>query len=285
MRNIKESKSVRNTIGKILAYIIITLFGILLIIPFLWAVSTSLKPTGQEFTYPPKWIPEPFVWENYRIALTTLPFHIFLKNTIIVTVFATIGSVITASLAGYAFARLQFPGKNFLFMLCISTMMLPYVVTLVPTFILFRWLGWVDTLYPLIVPSWFGGGAFFIFLCRQFFMTLPLDYDDAAKIDGANEWYIYSRIIMPLSQPVVITMVIFNFVNHWNDFMGPLIFLHSMEKKTISIGLRTFLGVEGTDWNYLMAASVATIIPVLIIFFVAQRYFIKGVVMSGLAGR
>ncbi len=283
--NIKESKSTREIIGKIIAYIIITFFGMLLIVPFLWAVSTSLKPTGQEFTYPPKWIPEPFMRENYRIALTTLPFHMFLKNTVIITAFATVGSVITASLAGYAFARLQFPGKNFLFMLCISTMMLPYVVTLVPTFILFRWLGWVDTFYPLIVPSWFGGGAFFIFLCRQFFMTLPLDYDDAAKIDGASEWYIYSRIIMPLSQPVVITMLIFNFVNHWNDFMGPLIFLHSMEKKTISIGLRTYLGVEGTDWNYLMAASVATIIPVLIIFFVAQRYFIKGVVMSGLAGR
>lgn len=283
--NIKESKSTREIIGKIIAYIVITFFGVFLIVPFLWAVSTSLKPTGQEFTYPPKWIPEPFMWENYRIALTTLPFHTFLKNTVIITAFATVGSVITASLAGYAFARLQFPGKNFLFMLCISTMMLPYVVTLVPTFILFRWLGWVDTLYPLIVPSWFGGGAFFIFLCRQFFMTLPLDYDDAAKIDGASEWYVYSRIIMPLSQPVVITMLIFNFVNHWNDFMGPLIFLHSMEKKTISIGLRTYLGVEGTDWNYLMAASVATIIPVLIIFFVAQRYFIKGVVMSGLAGR
>lgn len=287
MMNVKESRKTREIVWKTIAYIVITAFGVLLIIPFFWAISTSLKPAGQEFTYPPKWIPEPFMWENYRIALTLLPFATFLKNTLIITVLATIGSVLTASLAGYAFARLQFPGKNFLFMLCLSTMMLPYVVTLVPTFILFRWLGWVDTLYPLIVPSWFGGGAFFIFLCRQFFMTLPLDYDDAAKIDGANEWYIYSRIIMPLSQPVVITMLIFNFVNHWNDFMGPLVYLHSMEKRTIAIGLRTFLTsmTERSDWNYLMAASVATTIPILIAFFVAQKYFIRGVVMSGLAGR
>jgi ABC-type glycerol-3-phosphate transport system permease component len=285
--NIRENKRIKEIIWKTIAYIVITAFGVLLIIPFFWAVSTSLKPAGQEFTYPPKWIPEPFMWENYRIALTLLPFGTFLKNTLIITVFATIGSVLTASLSGYAFARLQFPGKNILFMLCISTMMLPYVVTLVPTFILFKLLGWVDTFYPLIVPSWFGGGAFFIFLCRQFFMTLPLEYDDAAKIDGANEWLIYSRIIMPLSRPVVITILIFNFVDRWNDFMGPLVFLHSMEKRTIAIGLRTFLTsmTERSDWNYLMAASVATIIPILILFFIAQKYFIKGVVMSGLAGR
>ncbi|MGQ9632595.1 MAG: carbohydrate ABC transporter permease, partial [bacterium] len=207
------------------------------------------------------------------------------KNTIIITFTCTVGGILTASLAGFAFARLRFPGRDPLFVLCLSTMMLPYVVTMVPQFILFKYLGWVDTLLPLTVPAWFGGGAFFIFLCRQFFMTIPYEFDDAARIDGANEWQVWARIIMPLSHPVIATMAIFSFMNHWNDFMGPLIYLHSMEKRTIAIGLRTYVGMEGSDWNYLMAAATATTIPVLILFFSAQRYFIKGVIMSGLAGR
>lgn len=272
-------------IRTVISHLLLCLFGICFLVPFIWAISTSLKPTGQEFTFPPTIIPRPFVWSNYPTALKVLPFHIFLKNTIIVTGVSMAGQLLTASLAGYAFARLRFPGRDILFMLCLSTMMLPGIVTLIPRFILFRMLGWVDTLLPLTIPAWFGGGAFFIFLCRQFIMTLPHEFDDAAKIDGANEWTIWAKVILPLSHPVLATMAIFSFVNHWNDFMEPLIFLHSMSKYTLAIGLRTYVGMEGTDWNYLMAASVATTIPVLILYFSAQRYFIKGVVMSGLSGR
>ena len=225
------------------------------------------------------------VWYNYVRAMTVLPFHLFVKNTLIITLSATAGSILTASLAGFAFARLRFPARGFLFGLCLSSMMLPYAVTMIPQFILFKSLGWVNTLLPLTVPAWFGGGAFFIFLCRQFFMTIPYEYDDAARIDGAGEWQIWARVILPLSRPVLATIAVFSFVNHWNDFMGPLIYLHSMEKRTIAVGLRTYLGMEGTDWNYLMAAAVASTIPILVLFFSAQRYFVKGVVMSGLAGR
>lgn len=284
MRQLKSSQF-KGQLKAGAAQVLLAVFGISMLLPFLWAVSTSLKPTGQEFTFPPQWIPKPVMWSNYVYALTVLPFHIFLKNTLIVTFVSMIGGVLTASLTGYAFARLRFRGRDFLFTLCLSTMMLPSAVTMIPQFILFRNLGWVDTLKPLTVPAWFGGGAFFIFLCRQFFMSIPYEYDDAAKIDGANEWQIWARIIMPLSHPVIATMTIFSFVNHWNDFMGPLIYLHSMEKRTIAIGLRTFVGMDGSDWNYLMAAAVATTIPVLILFFSAQKYFIRGVVMSGLSGR
>jgi multiple sugar transport system permease protein len=266
-------------------HLVLGLFGISMLVPFLFALSTSLKETGKEFTWPPQWIPDPVVWYNYVRAMTVLPFHLFVKNTLIITLSATAGSILTASLAGFAFARLRFPARTFLFGLCLSSMMLPYAVTMIPQFILFMALGWVNTLLPLTVPSWFGGGAFFIFLCRQFFMTIPYEYDDAARIDGAGEWQIWARVMLPLSRPVIATIAVFSFVNHWNDFMGPLIYLHSMEKRTIAVGLRTYLGMEGTDWNYLMAAAVASTIPILILFFSAQRYFIKGVVMSGLAGR
>lgn len=256
-----------------------------MLLPFIWAISTSLKPTGQEFTYPPQWIPKPIMWGNYKKALTILPFGAFLKNTIVITITCMCGNILTASLAGFAFARLRFPGRDPLFMLCLSTMMLPYAVTMIPQFILYRYLGWIDTLLPLTVPAWLGGNAFFIFLCRQFFMTIPYELDDAARIDGAGEWQIWYRIMLPLSQPVVATMAIFSLVTHWNDFMGPLIYLHSMEKRTVAIGLRTFIDTDSSAWNYLMAAAVATTIPILILFFSAQKYFIEGVVMSGLAGR
>jgi multiple sugar transport system permease protein len=278
-------RAVRKTAREIVWHLVLAIFGLSMLLPFLFALSTSLKETGKEFTWPPQWIPHPVVWHNYVRAMTVLPFHLFLKNTLVITLAATAGSILTASLAGFAFARLQFPARNFLFGMCLSSLMLPYAVTMIPQFILFKSIGWVDTLLPLIVPFWFGGGAFFIFLCRQFFMTIPYEYDDAARIDGAGEWQIWARVMLPLSRPVLATIALFSFVNHWNDFMGPLIYLHTMEKRTIAVGLRTFVGMEGTDWNYLMAAAVATTIPILILFFSAQRYFVKGVVMSGLAGR
>lgn len=277
--------TVRNVLNKTLAYLTLTFVALVMSLPFFWAATTSLKPTGQEFTFPPVWIPDPIVWSNYVRALTILPFGLFFRNTVFITMVALVGQVLTASLAGFAFARLRFPGRDLLFLVTLATLMLPDVVTLVPRFILFRELGWVNTFYPLIVPSWFGGGGFFIFLARQFFMTIPMEYDDAARVDGANEWQIWARVIMPLSRPILTAMGIFSFVSHWNDFMNPLIYLHSMELRTISLGLRTFLGMEGTDWNLLMAASVATTMPIIIVFLLGQRYFIQGVVMSGLGGR
>jgi multiple sugar transport system permease protein len=282
---LRQKQAIHRGAREIGWHLVLTIFGLSMLVPFFFALSTSLKETGKEFVWPPEWIPNPVVWYNYVRAMTVLPFHLFVKNTLIITLTATAGSILTASMAGFAFARLRFPGRNFLFGLCLSSMMLPYAVTMIPQFILFKSIGWINTLLPLIVPSWFGGGAFFIFLSRQFFMAIPYEFDDAARIDGAGDWQIWARVMTPMSRPVMATIAVFSIVNHWNDFMGPLIYLHSIEKRTIAVGLRTYLGMEGTDWNYLMAAAVASTIPILILFFSAQRYFVKGVVMSGLAGR
>jgi multiple sugar transport system permease protein len=282
---LRHKRAIRSGARELAWHFVLMVFGASMLLPFFFALSTSLKETGKEFVWPPEWIPHPFVWYNYVRAMTVLPFHLFLKNTLIITLTATAGSILTASMAGFAFARLRFPGRDFLFGLCLSSMMLPYAVTMIPQFILFKSLGWINTLLPLIVPFWFGGGAFFIFLARQFFMAVPYEYDDAARMDGAGDWQIWARVLSPMSRPVLVTIGVFSIVNHWNDFMGPLIYLHSIEKRTIAVGLRTYLGMEGTDWNYLMAAAVASTIPILILFFSAQRYFVRGVVMSGLAGR
>jgi multiple sugar transport system permease protein len=199
--------------------------------------------------------------------------------------FVTLGTLITASMMAFAFARLRFPGRGFLFGLVLSTIMLPGIVTLIPTFIVFRYLGWINTLLPLIVPSWFGGGAFNIFLIRQFFMTLPYDLDEAARIDGASNFRIYWNILLPLSKPVLATVAIFSFIYHWNDFFHPLIYLQDTSKWTMAIGLQGFKDLYSTSWNLMMAASTAMITPLLVLFFLAQHYFVSGIHLTGIAGR
>jgi multiple sugar transport system permease protein len=265
--------------------VVLCLLALTLALPLVWLISTSLKTGSQTFLMPPKWIPDPFVWSNYAEAFRAVAFHEYFWNTIRIVFFATTGALLTASLAAYAFARLRFPLREPLFLLVLSTIMLPSIVTLIPTFIVFRTLGWIDTLLPLIVPLWFGGGAFNIFLFRQFFMTIPLELDEAARIDGASNFRIYCGVILPLSKPVLATIAVFAFIHNWNDFFEPLIYLQSPENWTMAIGLRGFRGLYSTEWNLMMAASTAMILPLLILFFFAQRYFVSGIQMSGLAGK
>ena len=266
-------------------YVILSFFALALALPLMWLVSTSLKTGGQTFLMPPKWIPDPFVWSNYSNAFRAVAFHEYFWNTVRIVFFATAGTLLTASLAAFAFARLRFPLREPLFLLVLSTIMLPSIVTLIPTFIVFRTLHWIDTFLPLIVPLWFGGGAFNIFLFRQFFMTIPLELDEAARIDGASNFHIYRAVILPLSKPVLATISVFAFIHHWNDFFEPLIYLQSPENWTMAIGLRGFRTLYSTEWNLMMAASTAMILPLLVLFFFAQRYFVSGIQMSGLAGR
>ena len=253
-------------------------------LPFLWMVSTSLKETAQVWVFPPQWLPNPVRWENYTEALTILPFGRYALNTLIITVVTTVGVVLTSSLCAYGFARIQFPGRDLIFMIVLTAIMIPYAVLLIPHYIMFRSLGWIDSYLPLTVPVWFGGGAFNIFLLRQFFRTIPAELSDAARIDGASELGIYWRIIMPLAGPALATVAIFTVLNAWNDFLGPLVYISSQDKFTLALGLAQFRGLYATQWQYLMAASTVVVVPTLVLFFLAQRYFIQGVVLTGLKG-
>ena len=253
-------------------------------LPFVWLVSSSLKLENQIFQFPPQWIPDPVRFQNYVDALTYKPFNIYLLNTMIIVSLNMLAIIGTASLCAYGFARIQFPGRDFWFAIVLATMMVPYFVLMIPQFVIFSRLGWIDTFLPLTVPFFFGGGAFNIFLLRQFFRTLPNELSDAARIDGCNEFGIYWRIVMPLAKPALATVAIFTFLAGWNDFIGPLLYLSSPENFTVAIGLATFRSVMRTRWDLLMAASTAMILPVVLLFFFAQRYFIQGIVMSGIKG-
>lgn len=285
------SRSTRSTRGrsdwmaKGIAYVAYSLAGLFMLLPFLWVITTSLKQTGHEFLLPPEWFPHPVVWDNYAEVFRQVPFLKFTENTLIIAVTATILGVLTASLSGYGFARLRFPGRNILFALCLSTMMVPYAVTMIPEFIIFKTLGWVNTFLPLIVPPSLGGGAFSIFLFRQFYLTLPIELDEAARVDGAGSFRIWWTILLPLARPIIATVGILSFFGHWNDFLRPLIYLSSPDIRTLTLGLLAFQGEYSTEWNLLMAASALMILPIMVIFLAGQRYIVRGIVMSGLAGR
>ncbi len=262
--------------------------GVLLMVPFGWAVISSLKPVYEIRLLPPTFWPSRFAWSNYPEVLTSTLFATWAQNSALITVLATLGTVITAAMAGFAFARFNFWGRNLLFGLALSTMMLPQEVTLIPTYLLYFKIGWLNTYLPLIVPFWLGGGAFFIFLFRQFFMTIPTDLDEAAKIDGANYFQILGQIIVPLSMPALATAAIISFISHWNSFIFPLIILNDPDKFTLAIGLRYFAISPSADSkpldHLLLAGSVMMTIPIVLIFFFGQRYFVRGVVMSGIKG-
>ncbi|MBP6963569.1 MAG: carbohydrate ABC transporter permease [Armatimonadetes bacterium] len=268
--------------GKAFTYVLLIVGAAIVSIPFLWTVSTALKAPAQVYAVPVEWIPKPIMWENFAQAWTVLPFFRFLRNTVFVTLMCLVGQLFSASLVAYGFARFDFRGRTALFYLLLGTMMLPGQVTMIPTFLIWREFRLVDTFAPLIVPAYFGGGAFTIFLLRQFFMTIPRDLDEAAMIDGCSYFGIWWRIILPLSKPALTTVVIFSFISHWDEFMGPLIYLHTMDKYTVSIGLRMFQDMYGGQLELLMAASLIHITPCIILFIAAQRYFIKGIVMSGI---
>jgi len=285
----------QTTLGHLVGYATLFFVAVISLLPLLWMVSTSLKEFGREFLFPPQWIPNPVVFGNYITAFETSNLARYLGNTLMIAVLATLGTVLTSSLIAFGFARLEFFGKRVLFIILLSTLMLPGIVTLVPTFVLFRTLGWIDTPLPLIVPSQFGGGAlrgaFYVLLIRQFMLQLPRELDEAALVDGASYFRMYWRIMLPLSKPALAASAIFSFIHHWNDFLNPLIFLNSEEWRTLALYLRFFLytevggGAGLTRWNLMMAASVVMLIPVLVIFFSAQRYFIRGVALTGIAGR
>ncbi|MCB9148222.1 MAG: carbohydrate ABC transporter permease [Caldilineaceae bacterium] len=278
-------KSVRQQTTLWLSTLLLIIGAFFMLLPVFWMLSASLKDEGDVFLVPIQWLPDPFRWSNYPEALTFQPFWSYFRNSVIVTGLSVVGAVLSASLVAYAFARLRAPGKNVLFAILLSTLMLPGEVTLVPIYLLFRNLGWLDTYRPLIVPSWFGGSAFYIFLLRQFFLTLPTELDDAAKIDGANLFSIYWRILLPLTKPALASVAIFSFFSQWNNFQAALIYLNTMEKYTLPIGLRLYLSSFGqTHWNYLMAATLVSVVPPILIFFTSQRYFVEGAALTGVKG-
>lgn len=285
---LNTSARARRFVGRMLLYAIALAIAAFFMGPFLWTIASSLK-TGVEIrSFPPSFWPATPHFENYIQVFRAVPFGLFLKNTIIVTVLAVFGQTASATLVAYGFARFRFPFRATLFSIVLATLLLPREVTWIPLFLLYKKLGWLDTLLPLIVPSFFGGGAFFIFLLRQFFLTLPRDLDEAAKMDGANSLQVLFRVLVPLSKPAISTAAIFSFLNHWNEFQEPLIFLNNSKNFTIALGLRYFqtLPNESQDPrdHLLMAASLIVLAPCLIIFFTAQRSFVKGIVMSGIKG-
>lgn len=274
---------VRSVFQRMSVYLLLMVGAVLFLAPFVWMLSTSLKEGPQVYTWPPVWIPDPFKFDNYTKAWGLLPFVQFYWNTLCITFLSILGTVISCTLGAYGFARLRFRGRDFLFVILLATMMLPTQVTMIPQYIWFSKLGWVNTYLPLIVPNFFGN-PFSIFLLRQFFMTIPHDLDDAAKIDGCSFWGIYASIILPLSKAAVGVVAIFSFTYHWNDFLNPLIYLQSMEQFTISLGLRMFQTNTFVDMQSLMAMSVVALLPQLVVFFIAQRHFVQGVVLTGLKG-
>lgn len=267
-----------------LQYLFVLAGGVVFLIPFLWMVSSALKASDQLYAKTIEWIPNPVRWQNFGDALTTLPFGLYFRNTALITLTTLVGSVLSASLVAYGFARLRFPGRDILFVVLLATMMLPPQVTLIPTFLLYNKIGWYNTFLPLIVPGFLGGGPFLIFLVRQFILSIPLEIDEAAKIDGCGPLSIWWRIILPNSKPALTTIAIFSFVYSWNDFMGPLIYLLDPDKMTVALALQLFKSQYTTDIGLLMAASIVAVIPVVALFFVAQKYFIQGIVVTGVKG-
>jgi len=261
------------------------LLGLLLVFlgPFLWLTSTSLKTDKAMFRMPPQFIPDPITFEHYEHAVTKFPALRYTANTLLIVVLSTLGTLLSCSMAAYAFSRLRWPDRGILFSLILATMMLPGQVTMIPVYILFTKLRWIDTFLPLIVPAFFGN-AFFIFLLRQFFLTIPEELLEAARMDGASEWRVFWQIVLPLSKPALLTVMIFSVLRAWNDFMGPLIYLTSERHRTLALGLAHLRGVQGTEWGLLMAASMLMLLPALLLFFVTQRFFIEGIALTGTKG-
>jgi ABC-type glycerol-3-phosphate transport system permease component len=268
-----------------LRYATLTVVALLWLVPFLWLIITSLKPLPQVLTRPPVWIPHPILWRNYVDALTspTFRFGRLLLNSLFYSVVSTVGIVISCTLVAYGFARMRFWGRDFWFLVMLATMMLPGVVTMIPTYVLFRVIGWVGGYAPLIVPSFFGY-PFYIFLLRQFFLNLPWELTESAKVDGAGDLRIFLSIMLPLIRSALMVTVVFNFLGCWNDFMGPLIYLSDNSKFPLSLGLYAFQTKYYASWNLMMAASLVVTIPMMILFFAAQRQFIEGITITGLKG-
>ncbi len=271
--------------GRVLLYLALLLGAIPTLVPGGWRMRSALMQDAQMFIAPPHWVPDPFQWSNFTEALTAQPFGRYFLNTVIIAVISVLGTVLTCSVAAFSFSRLRWRGRNVVFAVLLSGVMLPYAVTLIPTFVMWQELGALNTIAPLTVPSWFagaGGGVLNVFLLRQFFLTIPFELDEAAYIDGASPWRVFWMVVMPLSKPALIVVTIFTFIGTWNDFLGPLLYLNDEEKYTLSLGLASFQSIYITQWGYLMAASAAVIAPIIALFFFLQRYFIEGVTLTGI---
>lgn len=275
----------RISLNRILIHLVLAGGGLIMLIPFFWLVSSSLKAPHEIFTFPPQWIPNPIRWSNYAEVFEVVTVLQYTYNTLVITMFSTAGVVLSSSLAAYAFARLRFWGRDFVFGLILATVMLPFVVTMIPVFILFTRLGWVGTFLPLIVPDWFGG-PITIFLLRQFFRTIPMELEDAARIDGASRPRIFAQIILPLARPALTVVVVLALLHNWNDFLAPLIYLKKRDMYTLALGLNALQYFEGgLDWtHYVMVLATLMVLPVIAIYFLAQRAFVEGIVLSGLKG-
>ncbi|MGQ9555999.1 MAG: carbohydrate ABC transporter permease [Anaerolineae bacterium] len=279
-----STKQFRQIIHHVVVYVLLSLGAVSFIAPFLWMVSTSLKDPKSVFVFPPQWIPKPVIWRNYVDAWTVLPFTLFLRNTCIITFHNIVANVISSAVVAYSFGRLRARLRDALFLLVLATMMIPWEVTMIPVFMLWSELELTNTFVPLMLPAWFGV-PFYIFLLRQFFMGIPYDLDDAARIDGCTNWGIFGRIILPLSKPALAAVAIFSFVGNWNNFLGPLIYLNSMDRYTLAVGLNMMRNTQyGTKIQLLMAVSTVTVLPVLVVYFSAQKYFIQGVTLTGIKG-
>lgn len=255
----------------------------LFLLPIAWMVAGTLKTNGEIFVVPPVWLPSPPQWLNYPHALRYIPFFTYLRNTVEVSVLSVVGTLISCPPAGYAFARLKWPGRDLFFMVSLATVMLPFQVQMIPLYSVFRSVGWIGTLLPLIVPAFFGNGLY-VFLLRQFFLTIPKELSEAAAIDGASEFRTFFQVMLPLVKPALITVSIFTFMANWTDFLAPLVFLNRESTFTLSLGLQFYQSQHFTAWSYLMVASLVFTIPALIVFLLLQRYFVQGFTLSGLKG-
>lgn len=273
--------------SRLLIYAVLICGALITVFPLVWLVRSSLMDTAQLFTEPPAWLPRPFDWSNYSGALTSQPFAQYLLNTMIIEVFAVTGLVITSAFAGYSFARLRWRGRNIVFGILLSSLMLPYAATLIPTFLMWDYVGADNTYFPLIVPAWFGGGGggmFSVFLLRQFFLSIPRDLEDAAYVDGAKPFGIFWRIILPLSKPALLVVALFQFIFVWNDLLNPLIYLNDVNKYTLAVGLAGFEGQYTSQIGFLMAASTAVTVPIIALVFFGYRYFVEGIALTGVKG-
>ncbi|HEY4386685.1 MAG TPA: carbohydrate ABC transporter permease [Ktedonobacteraceae bacterium] len=281
----QTQRIVSKGIGRVITYIVLCLAAFLFILPFLWMISGAFKVPSQIVSFPPTFIPKPFTLENFAAVWQSIPLLRYFWNSLFIAVVSTIGTVACSSLVAFGFARIRAKGKNIWFILMLSTMMVPYYVTIIPTFSLYEKLGWLNTYLPLTVPSFLGvGGAFYIFLLRQFFLSIPHELDEAATLDGANFFHIFWHIVLPLSKPALVTVALFQFVASWNDFFAPLIYLSNSSMYTLPVAVRFFQGLYSTDLGPLMAIACVTVLPIIIIFLFAQRVFVQGIATTGIKG-
>lgn len=276
-------RTIRLVGGRFVLYLLLIGGSALFLLPLFWMVRTSLLPLDLVLAEPPVWIPWPPRWQNYVEMWAAGPFLAWLRNTVTVTLVGVVGLTVSSTVAAFGFARTEFPGRDKLFYLVLATMMIPFHVVLVPQFMLFNAFGWINTLYPLIVPSLFGS-PFYIFILRQFLLTLPRELDEAAEIDGASIWTILWTINVPLARPAIATVAAFAFINEWNDFVRPLVFLQTPEMLTLAVGARWFVGRYSTDFHLLMAASMVILLPMIVVFFIAQKQFLRGIALTGIKG-